>query len=159
MHRLIKVLAAIAPAALASCGGVDYPTTVPVEGTVFFDGKPVSGANVSFFTDGAPRAAYGVTDSEGHFVLSTFGTRDGAVPGQHIATVSKPEEQAKAAAPTSNQPPDPSQLTKSYVQTMMVEKKKATNTLPAKYADMKTSPLKYTVVTDAPNNFTLELTK
>ncbi|MBA3314862.1 MAG: carboxypeptidase-like regulatory domain-containing protein [Planctomycetota bacterium] len=158
MSRFSILVATLTAITLAGCGGADYPETVPVEGTVFFDGKPVSGVNVSFFTDGAPRAAYGVTDSEGHFVLSTFGSRDGAIPGVHIATVSKPGEQAPQT-PASNQPPKPEDLAKTYVQTMIIDKEKSTNVLPANYASKDTSPLKYTVVEDAPNNFAIELSK
>lgn len=156
MPRFALLYAFVAAATLVGCGE-DHPKTVPVEGTVYFDGKPVSGANVSFYTESAPRAAYGVTNSEGQFVLSTFGNRDGAVPGDHIATVSKPGEQS-AAMPVSNQPPKPEDLTKHYVQTMN-EKKKSENLLPAQYASKEKSPLKYTVVENAPNNFTIELTK
>lgn len=139
--------------ALCGCGGAEYPDTVPVEGTVLYKGKPVEGANVSFDTTGAPRAAYGVTDSEGKFVLSTFGTRDGAIPGKHKVTVSKPGQQSGATDTT--QPPKPEDLMKSYQET---RKNKPQNDLPAKYADPNKSPLAFEVVKDAPNNFTIELT-
>lgn len=152
-RRLAPVYGLALTFALAGCGGVEYPDTVPVEGTVRYKGQPVEGANVSFHTDGAPRAAYAVTDSEGKFVLSTFGDRDGAIPGKHKVTVSKPGQQAASAAPL--EPPKPEDLMKSYQQT---HKNKTGNDLPAKYASPTTSPLEREVVKDAPNNFPLDLT-
>jgi hypothetical protein len=156
-RRVAALAAALTTLLAAGCGGVDYPETVPVEGTVLYKGKPVEGANVSFFTNGAPRAAYGVTDDQGHFALSTFGSRDGAIPGEHIAIVSKPGETPAPSGTPSNQPPKPEDITRR-MQEAYKTKAKPDNKLPAKYADQKTSPLKYTVTKDAPNNFSLELT-
>jgi len=150
------VAAALTTVLAVGCGDEKYPATAPAEGTILYKGKPVEGANVSFWTEGAPRAAYGVSDDKGHFVLSTFGSRDGAIPGDHIATVSKPGEQPKSAT-TSSQPPKPEDMTK-MMQEYAKAKPKSDNKLPAKYADQKTSPLKFTVTKDAPNNFNLELT-
>lgn len=153
-YRRIVLLSGLIAASMASgCGKGDTPEVAPVEGTVLYKGQPVEGANVSFHSEGAPRAGYAVTDAEGKFVVSTFGSRDGAVPGDHVVTVSKAGEQAPAAA--TNQPPKPEELTKMYQQNF---KTKAENKLPTKYSSRDTSPLKFTVTKDAPNNFNLELT-
>jgi hypothetical protein len=39
-------------------------------------------------TTGASRAASGVTNENGTFTLSTFGKKDGAIPGEHRVTIS-----------------------------------------------------------------------
>ncbi len=65
------------------------PETIPVQGIVTLDGKPVEGATVSFSPKAAGRPATGTTDAAGHFSLTTFEPGDGAVPGEHVVTVSK----------------------------------------------------------------------
>lgn len=140
-------------ASLAGCGGVSYPATVPVEGTVLYKGAPVEGANVSFNTEKAPRSGYAVTDAEGKFHISTFGSRDGAIPGEHVVTVSKAGEQPTAT--DNSQPPKPEDMMKMY---QANKDKKVENKLPVKYSKLETSPLKVTVAEGVPNNFNLELT-
>jgi len=152
-HRLLSAACVLLTLSTLGCGGSNTPETAPVEGTVLYKGQPVEGANVSFFTEGAPRAGYAVTDGSGKFVISTFGARDGAIVGDHVVTVSKAGEQAPAVS--STQPPKPEEMMKSYLQNY---KQKPENKLPAKYASKEQSPLKFTVVKDVPNNFTIELT-
>lgn len=152
-HRLLSAGCVLTIVSAVGCGGSGAPATVPVEGLVTYKGQPVEGANVSFFTDGAPRAGYAITDGSGKFVLSTFGIKDGAVPGEHVVTVSKAGEQAPPV--NSSQPPKPEDMMKTYIAN---RDKKPDNKLPAKYASKDTSPLKFTVTKDAPNNFPIELT-
>ncbi|MGK0190238.1 MAG: hypothetical protein ACI9R3_006061 [Verrucomicrobiales bacterium] len=139
------------------CGqGESSPTTVAVKGTVLYKGDPVAGANVNFYTEGAPRAAYGVTNDKGEFELTTFSPKDGAVAGDHVSTVSKAGETANQPS-ASAEPPSPESLAGDYRET--AEKaNEAENKLPAKYASQDTSPLKFTVTEAGPNEFILELT-
>ena len=83
---------------LAGCGGggPEVPDTAPAGGTVTLDGAPVEGATVTFIPDarddGAIKNAYGTTDANGKFTLSTpvSGTKtDGAVLGRHQVTITK----------------------------------------------------------------------
>jgi hypothetical protein len=69
-------------------------------------------------------------------VLSTFGSKDGAVPGEHVVVVSKRE-----SGPTNAKNP--------YAP--------AKSLLPVLYGDRKKSPLKATVAADKTNEFTFEL--
>ena len=64
--------------------------TYPVTGKVTQGGAPDAGATVTFspITSGIP-AAYGRTDAEGMYALSTYGTADGAVAGDFKVMVSK----------------------------------------------------------------------
>lgn len=67
--------------AVTGCGG---PHTVPVEGTVTVNGKPVDGILVEFWPEGSGPRSSGETDKEGRFSLKTDdGKRKGAVIGKH----------------------------------------------------------------------------
>lgn len=92
-------------AGLEGCGS-GRPKTVPVTGVVTLDGKPIEGANVTFYpdtgeagsqggqqkkTDAASRPATGTTDKDGKFTLKTFEPGDGALPGKYKVAIIKKE--------------------------------------------------------------------
>ena len=76
---------------VCGCGGDKYDV-VPVSGRVTLDGRPVSGARISFqpVASGtgvlnAGPGSYGKTDAKGHFTLRTVQTdKRGAVTGKHV---------------------------------------------------------------------------
>jgi hypothetical protein len=79
----------IALMAFGGCTGGDY-ATAPVEGTVTFEGRPVSWGAVLFTPQqsaeratGPGRTAAGAVDDQGRFRLSTYGEYDGAIVGTH----------------------------------------------------------------------------
>ena len=83
---------------LPGCGKPPLPDTVPVAGTVTYQGAPLEGATVTFRNTSiaaldAGGLAMGTTDAEGKFVVqSHFGPTDvaeGVVPGEYRVTVSK----------------------------------------------------------------------
>ena len=106
----------------------DLPEVFPVTGIVKMNGQPVVGAAVVFngTSKGKSRTGAGGTNSQGEFKIVTFQQGEGAVPGDHIVTVSKID------APTE---PDP----KSG------ELPPAKNLLPEKYNDLGMTPLRATV--------------
>lgn len=125
------------------------PDVMPAGGTVSFQGRPVSGALVVCCpaSPSAP-AAYGNTDSEGRFQLTTYEPGDGAVAGEYRVTVSKNTvtgmsiEEAEAYYQREKKnPPLPT----------------VTHHLPQKYDDAANTPLRIKVVSDNPNEFHLEL--
>jgi hypothetical protein len=138
-------------------GGKGQPKTVPVSGTVMYNGNPVEGATVSFMGEGAPRPATGVTDAKGEFQLSTYAANDGAVIGEHVVTITKieagPEQPAGDPTAALN---DPGALARQSK-----EARKATggpkSLLPKKYASSKSTPLKETVTEEGPNKFVFQL--
>ncbi|MFM7291221.1 MAG: carboxypeptidase-like regulatory domain-containing protein [Planctomycetia bacterium] len=70
------------------------PLLFPVAGTLVFEGKPVSGAVVTFVAaepgEGRQYMAVSSTDKDGRFWLRTFSSYgDGAVPGRHRVKVEK----------------------------------------------------------------------
>lgn len=73
----------------AGCSGApaDEPNLVPATGTVLYNNKPVSGANITFIVDKAPIAT-GSTDADGKFSLTTGG-RPGAPLGNAKVSISK----------------------------------------------------------------------
>lgn len=161
----IAVLSLLPLTLLSGCGGSDdRPETVPVTGTVLYNGKPVEKAIVSFSCEGAPRSATGVTDAEGKFTLSTFGLNDGAIVGTHVITVNKPDPKANQAPATANGGDekllnDPAAMTEEMVK--MADDPGAvpafSGLLPEKYSGAST-PLSETVSASGPNEFVLQLT-
>ncbi|HEX4592208.1 MAG TPA: carboxypeptidase-like regulatory domain-containing protein [Gemmataceae bacterium] len=101
--RLLSIV--LLPAVVAGCS--DPPghhprfPLVPVHGVVRLKGKPVEGARVTFHNTEKGVSAYGVTDAEGRFTLTTFLPGDGAVPGREQITVTKAEESGHATAKTA----------------------------------------------------------
>ncbi|HOM17966.1 MAG TPA: hypothetical protein PLQ00_11595 [Thermoguttaceae bacterium] len=92
-------------AGLEGCGS-GRPKTIPVTGVVTLDGKPIEGANVTFYpdtgesagagsqqkkADATVRPATGTTDKDGKFTLKTFEPGDGALPGKYKVAIIKKE--------------------------------------------------------------------
>lgn len=70
------------------CGG-SSSKPVPVSGILLEEGKPLAAARVTFNpVESTGRMAFGLTDSEGRFKLTTFRHNDGALPGRYKITVS-----------------------------------------------------------------------
>lgn len=69
----------------SGCGGATTPQPVPVQGTVFWKGVPMTTGRVQFVpkdpTVGRPAA--GDVDKSGNYELSTFKPGDGAIPGKY----------------------------------------------------------------------------
>lgn len=149
-------------ASLCGCsgGGGDRPETVPVSGTVMYKGQPVEGATVSFWAEGAPRPATGVTNAQGEFQLSMFSANDGALPGENKITVSKV---TGGDAPSSQVDQerllnDPAALASMSTGGAPAPEGPKSE-LPEKYGDLKRSTLKETVSESEPNQFVLQLTE
>ena len=101
--------------AASGCGGGSGP--VPVRGVVKLDGQPVVNAAVIFVPQ-APggREAYGSTDANGTFRLTTTKPDDGALPGKYKVVIQPPggaggstpfDEPGKAPAAVPKAAPGP----------------------------------------------------
>lgn len=133
--QLIILLIAIIA---VGCGsGEERPQTSKTEGTVTFDGKPLEAASVSFIPESG-RPASGFTDASGRFVLTTFGSEDGAIVGQHTVIISKVKSEAKD-------------------QNDIYAKQKSV--IPEKYSDIKKTELTATINSDGANDIKLDLKK
>jgi hypothetical protein len=102
LRPLFPVVSLAAVCCLCGCGGggdSDRPETYPVTGTVTYNGAPVEGASVTFSPNvpisqvgqGGARGAFGVTDAEGKYQLTTFAPQDGALPGEYRVSIMKYE--------------------------------------------------------------------
>lgn len=150
-------------AALTGCGGESTKSkepVYPVNGIVTYKGTPVVGADITFANEAGTRGAFGRTNEEGKFKLSTFGANDGAVAGKHIVTISKAKVAAAAPAKVADtfspnyEPPKP--LTEA--DPAFRAPAQAPGEIPLKFADPKLSGLIVVVNSDAPNEVKFDLT-
>lgn len=75
---------------LAGCGSTDtgeVVPTVPANGTVTYNGKPLEYHQITLFPSDNQRPAAGVSDSDGKFVLGTNQPGDGAIQGTHTVSI------------------------------------------------------------------------
>lgn len=94
----ILFLFAILCVAVAGCRkGPVRPKTVPVDVTVSYQDKLVSGATVIFIPKDGPRGAAGRTDAQGIARMMTYKTGDGVIPGRYTVTVDKLLDEAGPA--------------------------------------------------------------
>lgn len=136
------------------CGGAsERPPTHPVSGTITMDSKPVVDANVVFqpVKPDAGTPAFGKTNSDGYYELTTFDTGDGAMAAQYTITVSK--QNAQDAMDEEIDLDDPGD---AYDMMGGTGEAKPSDELPAKYASPATSPEKRTVA-EGSNEFSFEL--
>jgi len=118
--------------AAAGCGGKDKP--VKVSGVVTLDGAPLADAKVTYINTSGGRSAWGLTDSEGKFALTTITSNDGALPGEYKVTVEIQKEVGTDAAPV-----DPKDR-QSVIQAQSALAAKQKDERPGKAADVK-SPI------------------
>lgn len=147
--------------AIAGCGGEEkeLPQTVPVSGTVTYNGSPVEGALVSFqsasvdSSGNAPKPATGTTGPEGRFELSTYVSGAdlavGALPGEYKVIISKTET---SAAPEGQSVED-----QMRQQMMGGEALKPKHLLPEKYASPETTDLTASVGDSGAENLEFSL--
>ena len=145
---LLIVLCCLAPACSRFPG--DRPQTAVAHGTVRYRGNPVSGAEVRFISEGAPRFATGTTDENGNFTLTTFVEGDGAVIGTHVVTVSK----SNVEIPVEDGVRDAEAYERSRAAADVAQK--AGSALPERYTDPESSNLSAEVQPGA-NQVDLEL--
>ena len=143
---------------LAGCGGGAVQTPVPVypvSGVVTFKGKPLAGADVTFTSETADRSAFGRTDSDGRYRLTTFSSNDGAVEGKQSVMISK-------YTPPVVTTPEP-EVTSTDYQPPGYGPEPAppapTSDIPAKYSKPETSGLLAVVNAQGANEINFELTE
>ena len=130
-------------AILSGCAGKmkeDLPEVFPVTGVVKMNGQPLAGASVMFngTSKGKARTGAGSTNAKGEFKIVTFQHREGAVPGEHIVTVSKINTPTEADPKTGELPP-------------------AVELLPIRFNDLGVTPLRATVSDKGKNHFEFTL--
>ena len=135
------------------CGCGKKPDTIVVTGTITVDGQPVEEITIVFVpSDANGLAAFGKTDSQGKFRLSTASrpVGSGAKAGEYIPTFSKEELIGDAVAPM------PENARAGDMVSMPAPK--IVQHIPVKYSNAQTSgfdPVK--VEKGKKNEFTFEL--
>src|SRR4029078_12895844 len=82
--RLILCASIILLIAIPGCD--KHPTRVPVSGQVLIDGEPLKYGAVVFVPESG-RSSIGTLDERGHFSLTCFTPKDGALLGKHKVQV------------------------------------------------------------------------
>jgi hypothetical protein len=126
---------------IAGCGKSKLQT-VPVQGKVTWQGKPLANADIAFHpqklaVDGPHRLAIGKSDAEGQYTLSTIMNGDGVQPGEY-AVVIVVREGGRIVDAGENLKPSP---------------------IPSSYTAVSTTPLKASIPADAsgPLEFNFEI--
>jgi hypothetical protein len=131
-------------ASISAALGCGSRGPVPVKGIVTVDGTPIPGAAVSFVPlDDKGRPAYGATDAEGRYELTTHSPGDGALPGEYLVTLVW-EEPTHPYLHYREGAPKKKELLKDYLAWKEKHKEKP-SPIPALYGIPATTPLKQNV--------------
>jgi len=128
LHRVLTSLLFLS---IQGCGSADtLPETVPVSGTVTFEGDPVPFGTIALYPldddiDNRGRPPMGEI-SEGAFRLTTFRLNDGAIPGRYKVLVD-----CHSGGPSPENP-----------------RGKTNWIVPERYAVLETSPLEVEITPD-----------
>jgi hypothetical protein len=150
--RMLLVYCVLGGIVAAGCSGAadQRPPRVPFQARVLLGETPVEGAVVVLApAEGGGSAASGISDATGVVTFSTFGSRDGVLPGQYVVTVSKVAAGSGEAADADDPNYDPSKA---------VAVVKSRNALPDRYATATTSGLTVEVSAAPPEPLDLRLT-
>ena len=148
------VLLAVTLVAVNGCGGGSgapdkRPERVAFGGTAMLNGATIEDGLITFHPVGSGNGASGKTDSDGKFVMSTFESGDGVVPGEYTVTVLKIEVADAASSVLLTDDPNYSGEPETEVAVQ------PSNKLPPQFEDPTTSGVKVTV-TEANTGFVLE---
>lgn len=161
-----KCLSVLALALVVAGCGTGGPRLYKAGGTVTYNDKPVSDAEVIFqYEDG--NSSSGRTDAAGKFTLLYFGNPKGAAAGKCLVSVNKSAALAGSGNPAGTDTNDPAEMMKRMKQVGEETMKSASSggsyvapkgELPAKYSDFKSSGLSFEITTDeTKNNFDIVL--
>jgi hypothetical protein len=139
---------------LTGCGE-SGPDLIPATGIVNYQGKPLSGAKVTFIPANKGSIAMATTDTDGSFELRT-GTSPGVVEDSCAVTVTLVDTSIKSGLSKDMTPEDMQRLQmEGKLQGMLAKQQKSL--IPSKYTKSDTSGLNYDVKKGAENKFTIEL--
>lgn len=125
------------------CAGCDrLPDTVSVSGTVSYNDTPLNFGTVTFLPVAGGQPARATIQPDGSYQLSTYGEKDGAVPGSH---------RVRIMCTTAQDPSNPQEVGPHDLM--------AGNLLiPRRYTQFGSSRLTAEVTLEGENNFDFKLT-
>ena|SRR5687767_4277097 len=126
--RRRSLVGLIGLALLVGCNSGSLSGTVPVSGKVTYKGAPVEGAIVTFVPETKGRTATATTSAGGVFSLTTVDA-SGAMPGKYKVTVDKVEYGAGGSSSMEE------------AARGNAAEGQAKRVVPAKYADVASTPL------------------
>jgi carboxypeptidase family protein len=100
MLTKLILLTTVAVGSAVGCSRGGLSGTLPVSGTVTYNGRAVPQATVTFVGEGDARTAVAVTDTAGRYQLKTLDSI-GAMPGKYTVLVSRTESAADNDRPIS----------------------------------------------------------
>jgi hypothetical protein len=137
----LRAVALLAPLLLCSCRDSKQLPVYPVNGRVFFQNRPATGALVVFLYVGEKEQELplpsGYVREDGSFTLTTYAPDDGAPEGHYNVVITWTDPRARPDHKTGEVP----------------------NRLPARYASPQTSPLLARVEKGAENRPVFRLEK
>ena len=146
------------------CSGSSGPKLAAVDGEVLYQGKPLAGATVAFVPDKGP-SAFGMTDTNGKFRLSTGASRGAVISNGKVTVTAMTSGNTELTDALSKQPTTPEE-SQAYMK-KMAEMQQAMATgqadilpksiIPEKYSKPDTTPLSYPIKADGNNHFKIEL--
>ncbi|QDU13718.1 hypothetical protein CA11_15040 [Gimesia maris] len=126
---------------MTGCGD-GHPARSPVSGTISYNGKPLKIGSLLFVPVKGGPPAQGKVRGDGFYVMETFGTEDGVIPGDYKVMIT-----ALTSSGGSGLPED---TVKANAEPVSV--------IPEWYGDLEKSGLRVTVVADKPNTIDFPLT-
>src|SRR5262245_29439017 len=154
--QVLSAVGLLAVLVLVAGGCRGRYTPIPTEGVVTLDGKPVEGITVQFLVVGDDkdgRLAFGTTDKEGKFQLSTMGMNDGAFPRdyrvvvvKHVPANPQKEAQVRQEARARGEKLDPQEL----LDRVYGAGPRTKNIMPEKYGSAEKTPFQITVPHNGP---------
>lgn len=147
MFRVITTLLSIVAAASLGCRSEEpvlipgRSPTIPVHGKITFEGTPIEGATVMFFSEKLMITSYGKTNASGQYHLTTYEPGDGAPAGRYQVSVKKIEQTIVEPSDHPTLPP----------------KTKTSQLLPTQYSDYESSDLRAVVAEGGTNAFLFNL--
>lgn len=127
------------------CNRSSRPKTVPVQGKVTWQGKPLPNGMVGFepvqAAEGVNRPASGTVGPDGVYHVSSYRPNDGLVPGEYLVTVQSYVGDAKKDVLMESTTTAPMPVSR----------------IPERYTNPAKSGLKFTVPTDARGPLTYDI--
>jgi hypothetical protein len=144
-HTAVRWMASLTLLVILIATGCSGDSRVSkVSGTVTLDGEPIGKAAVAFVPVDGGRPAFGITDADGEYELTTFASGDGALIGSHVVTITPADDEPEVSAQDISDGEDDS-LNSVVAEFKPKKRPKRRSRIPELYSDQDTSGLAFDV--------------